>query len=427
MRLFACACSAVLLSGCSWLGIGGGGHGYQAQYEGAGGRYGAQALPVGPQNHAYTRSSAPLGHCQITSPAQRIPQGCRPEQVTLALGKQPAMYTQQAQYTTGSYGSHVGVAQSAGTAYQIEKRYKRPVLRGQLSLGFDRSIGGDIYDPGTNGSAASYNRAAFVEGSTEGSIAGGQVITTTYTSAAERINAPNISIADAYNTPVEVRGGLELILSDHATVFANAGYTKANGKTGGGAQIIDTLLKTVTQSDYVTDPAQGVVGTLIGTTSNTTFIPNKVVATYDYAFNDLEKYDIEAGARYYFNPILKGKIERPLTPFVGVSGGVAHYNETTINENQRQRFLQRAFEGTENDPVNGDFYDVNFGARTQIYDAQWVPYGAVKAGLEWQMTPRTALAFETGVKYEGSRDFSNGNKGDDHVSIPLTIRGSYNF
>lgn len=422
MRLFACACSAVLLSGCSWLGIGGGGHGYQSQYEGTGGRYGVQTNQYAQQY----RSPASVGHCQITSPNQRVPQGCRPEQVTLAIGGGHSNYQAQPQYTTGGYGSHVGVAQSRGTAYQVEKRTRRPLLRGQLSIGFDRSISGDIYDPSVNGSAASYNRALFVEGGTTGSVASGQVVTTTYTSSPERLDAPNISIADAYNSPVEVKGGLELILSDHATVFANAGYTRANGKTGGGAQVIDTLLKTVTQSDYITDPAQGVVGTLIGTTSNTEFIPNEVVATYDYAFNDLKKYDIEAGARYYFNPILKGKVERPLTPFVGVSGGAAHYNETTINENQRQRFIQRAFDNNQTNP-DGDFYDVNFGARTQIYDAQWVPYGAVKAGLEWQMTPRTALAFETGVKYEGSRDFSNGNKGDDHVSIPLTIRGSYNF
>jgi hypothetical protein len=160
--------------------------------------------------------------------------------------------------------------------------------------------------------------------------------------------------------------------------------------------------------------------------TNTTFIPNQTVATFDYEFNELERIDLEAGGRYYFDPMFRQHLDRTITPFVAASGGAAYYSETTVAENQRQRFLGRAFDGSQISP-DGDFYDVSFGTKTQIYDSQWVPYGQMKAGLEWQMTPKTALAFEAGVKYEGARDFSDGTEGDSIISIPVAIRGSYNF
>ena len=423
MRLSACAkitvlsSATILLSGCSWLGLGGGQQSYQAQstrYEGSTKQYNTQA------------GQKALGRCQITSPTQRAPKGCRPEEVTLALGAPAAGYGQQAQYTNKGYGSHVGSAQTAQAGYTPQVKSKRPWLRAQFGLEIDHSVSGNLYDPGVSGTAGAYNRALFVEGSSTGSVASGQVVNTSYTSVAERIAAPEISFDDVYTAPLRVSGGLEVILSNHATIYANAGYTRAEGKKGGGVQIIDELRKTVSTSDYFTDPLQGTVGSLIGTVSNTTFIPNEVVATYNYEFNDLERYDFEVGGRYYFNPILKNQLQRPLTPFVSASGGTAHYSATSVNENQRQRFISRTFDGTQIN-ADGDFYDVNFGANTQIYDAQWVPYGAVKAGLEWQMTPKTALAFEAGVKYEGARDFSNGAQGDEIISIPVTIRGSYSF
>jgi len=425
MRLSACAkttvlsSAVILLSGCSWLGIGGGQQSYQTQSN----RYESGSSTQASQKISGQRA---LGRCEITSPTQRIPDGCRPEEVTLALGAPAAGHGGQAQYTNSSYGSHANVAQSAPANYAPQVKSKRPWLRGQLGLEIDHSVSGNLYDPGVSGTAAAYNRALFVEGYTTGSIASGQVVNTAFTSIPERIAAPEISFDDVYTAPLRVSGGLEVILSNHATVYANAGYTRAEGKKGGGAQIIDELRQTVSTSDYFTDPLNGPVGTLIGTVSNTTFMPNEVVATYNYEFNDLEKYDFEAGGRYYFNPILKNQLQRPLTPFVAASGGAAHYSATSVNENQRQRFLTRAFDGTQVN-ADGDFYDVNFGATTQIYDAQWVPYGAVKTGLEWQMTPKTALAFEAGVKYEGARDFSNGTQGDAIISIPVTIRGSYNF
>ncbi|RZV40636.1 MAG: hypothetical protein EX271_09885 [Acidimicrobiales bacterium] len=422
MRLVACALSTVLLSGCSWLGIGSGSQGTHQAYEGHNsGQYAKKSAHYGQQQK--------LGPCQITSPMQAVPQGCRPEQVTLALGNQQASHYGQSGYTDGGYGSHAANA-SASTRYHTPKqRKKRPLLRGSLGLEIDHSVSGNLYSPSTSLAAAGYNRALFAEGTTTGSVAGGQTTDTVYTSSNARlgrINAPDISFDDVYTAPLRITGGLEMIMSDHATLFANAGYTRAEGKKGGGAEINEELLRTITVTDYNTDPTAGPVGAVTGTTSNTTFIPNETVATFDYEFNELEKVDFEVGGRYYFNPMFRDHLERTVTPFVAASGGAAYYSETTVVENQRQRYLQRAFDGTEMSPT-GDYYDVNFGTPTQLYDSQWTPYGQIKGGLEWQMNRKAALAFEAGVKYEGARDFSDGTQGDDIISIPIAIRGSYNF
>ena len=276
-----------------------------------------------------------------------------------------------------------------------------------------------MFEPGIAGGAALYDRLAFQEGST--SVTGATRQDIVYTSVPEGVEAPTISFDDVYTAPLRLTGGVELIMSDHATVFANAGYTRAEGKKGGGVSIIDELQRQVT--DTPIDPVTG-LATGPGIT-NTQFIPNVEVATFNTDFNELEKYDFEVGGRYYFNPVLTDHVNRTITPFVAASGGAAHYNDTTVIETQSQLFLGRAFDSGLDDTT---FYNVpTAGTPTQIYDAQWVPYGQVKGGLEWQMTPKTALAFEAGVKYEGARDFSDGTPGDDIISIPVSIRGSYNF
>ena len=66
-------------------------------------------------------------------------------------------------------------------------------------------------------------------------------------------------------------------------------------------------------------------------------------------------------------------------------------------------------------------------SRVDLYDSQWVLSGGLQAGLEWQVTPGTALALETGLRVQGARDYSNGAKGDSRISVPLTLRGSFNF
>ena len=182
-----------------------------------------------------------VGPCQITSPTQAIPQGCSPEQVTLAIGN-GGQYGQQAQYATGGYGSHVGNAQTQVQYQQPTKKLKRPSLRGSLGLEFDHSVSGTLFETNTAVGPTTYNRAAFAEeSSTSGVVIGGDRVRNVYTSDPERISAPAISFDDVYYAPLRVSGGLEYIFSDHVTTFANAGYTRAEGKKGGSVGIIDSL------------------------------------------------------------------------------------------------------------------------------------------------------------------------------------------
>lgn len=449
MRLLLCGVSTLMLSACSLSGggIGGmfgnllghsdGGDGY---YYGNGsnysGKYAQNPNAAGQQaGRNVTRSGA--NHCQIQSPTQPIPQGCSPDQVTLGLGgassSSAAAYggatNSGGQYTNGGYGSHAADARRNVAFQSVTKQARRPKLRGSFGLEIDHSVSGDLYRPGISNAVANYNRPEFAEGSVSGSIASGEVTTMTYTSSDARLGrviAPNISYDDVHTAPFRISAGAEYIMSDHATVFGNVGYTHAEGKKGGGVQINEELLLHTDTEGFITDPANGVVGTSLGTIRNTTFVPNETVASFNYDFNEMKRFDVELGGRYYFNPIAQQKLSKTLTPFVSGSAGMAHYNEVTVTESQQQRFMQRAFEGTEDNPT-GDFYDIKYGSPETIYDAQWVPYGSLKAGLEYQLSPKTALALEAGLKYESGRDFSNGTDGDNNITVPVTIRGSYNF
>ena len=445
MRLAVCALSAVLLSGCSWLGgvgnvFNGGGQGYHAKSSQYG--YGGQQ-----GQHQYRAQRDP---CQIFSPQAPIPQGCHPSQVTLGTA---GGFPQQpnfggGQYANQGYGSHAGVAHQQAAHYQPrKKRLRKPRFRGSLSLGVEKSVAGDLLDFGSAGvspasvfdpiTGTGYNPQDFNEQRNEGSQADGLVTTTTFTAnerdaanifadgGIEQIIAPNISFDDVYSIPARIAIGGEYILSPKTTIFANAGYSVSEGKSGNLASVNATLYREVSEQAFIDDPANP--GTPIANgapAEQVTFIPNRQIAQFGYDFTDLRRLDLEAGARRYFNPLSSAGF-KTLTPFVGASVGASYYNAVSFDVTQQQAFLERAF----NSDVTTEFYDVSSipNERVELYDSQWVPSGQLNAGMEWQVTPKTALAFETGIRIEGARDYSNGVKGDTNIAIPMTIRGSYNF
>ena len=77
------------------------------------------------------------------------------------------------------------------------------------------------------------------------------------------------------------------------------------------------------------------------------------------------------------------------------------------------------------------------GTLTRLYDSQWLAQGQLNFGAEWQLTPGFALAAETGLRFQDSRDYADftnaagelveGRSGDVNVSVPFTLRGSVNF
>ena len=427
MRIAVCALSAVLLSGCSWLGNTSGGT-YGPSAHNAGGQYGATNA----------------NRCQVPHAQAPLPRGCHPSQVTIGMpgashaGRYAGGFSQTPQFgqpqyggaqnITGGYGSH---AASAGALNPNKnKRIRKPKLRGSLSLGLEKSNSGDFLDLATGGglnAAEFYDPSItgpFVEGFVSGGVSEGSITQTLYYADIEETRSPNISFDDVHSTPLSIKGGLEYILNPKTTVFANAGYAYSEGNAGPIATVIGELRETTTVESFDPD-----TGASLGSISNTVFIPNNEVATFNADFSDMRRIDLEVGARRYFDPIFKNSLSRTVTPFVGASVGASHHNSQSFTLSQSQVFFQRAHEAGGTANVEGNaFYNVPGNSDpVEIYDSQWVPSGQINAGVEWQTTPRTAIAFETGLRYEGARDYTTGEKGDDNIAIPFTIRGSYNF
>ena len=449
--------SAALLSGCSF--VGGQSSNYKnpfakqqaAQY----GQYGQQAA----------------AHCQIATPRQPIPRGCRPEQVTIgtfgsgqygagAYGAQGGFPQQpqfgQPQFASGGFGSAVGQAPAQAAYHSSGPRKRKPKLRGSLSLGVEKSIAGDLLDYSIRDDVdpiAGYNPQDFVRGTTSGSQASGQTIRTIYTAneldapdifapnTFESSTSPSISFDDVWSTPASLKAGLEYIVNDKTTVFANGGYTYSEGNAGNVASVNATIYSQETVQNFaqLTD-ANGdeIPGAFVpnGAPSiNTSFIPNEQIATFAFDFSDLQRYDLEIGARRYFRPIIKSDGYRTVTPFVGASVGASRVNSVSFSTAQTQVSFGQAFRDR---TVEGNSFDVpTDGTRTRLYDAQWLPQGQLNFGAEWQLTPGFALAAETGVRVQDGRDYADftnaagelveGRKGDTNISVPFTLRGSVNF
>ena len=451
MRLAVCTLSAVLLSGCSWLGgagnvFNGGGqgqYGQSSQYN-YGGRYKARS------QHGQHQFQAQQNPCQVFSPQAPIPQGCHPSQVTLgtAGGFSQTPNFGGGQYANQGFGSHAGVAHQQSANYQPRKgKLRKPRFRGSLSLGLEKSISGsllDFNDAVGIDPAASYNPQIFNQVTRSGrpqlgtagsettiiNTANGEVRDSNGVPIAptradildpnglEPFNAPDISFDDIHSTPLRIAAGGEYILSPKTTLFANAGYTYVEGESATvSVSAIPYQLTSVQDFDAAGVAVGAPVETIIAG-------ERQEVANFVYDFTDQRRIDLEVGARRYLNPIGKNQGYKTLTPFVGASVGASYYNDLSYDVVQTQAAFGEIFTPT----AAGDTFEISGpDQRVELYDSQWVPSGQLNAGMEWQVTPKTALAFETGVRIEGARDYSNGVKGDTNIAIPVTIRGSYNF
>lgn len=441
MRIAICAVSALALSGCSWLGGGQSGHSYKSQGYG----YNKTA-------HMSAQGQQRQSHCVVYSPVQPIPNGCHPSQVTLATGA--GGYGSQSghgSYATGGYGSHAGQATQHGANYHTEAKLRKPKLRGSFSMGFEKSNAGAFLNyadfPGVDPEFG-YNPNDFLETYVSGTPAGGEVITEQYSGVVENVVKPEISFDDVHSTPFRIAGGAEYIVSPKATLFANVGYSYSEGEAGDAVLVQGALTNVTTTQPYHEVTTTTIIGTNPVTgepiTQDTTSIqtngpsvttsnsyPNAgALAKFAYDFNDMQRYDFEVGGRYYFDPVIKDQGVNTLTPFVSASAGLSHHNAQSFTISQEQAFYRENYENIQSGATEGitEYYDPALGTQTvDLYDSQWIPSGAVMAGLEWQLTPKTALAFETGVRFEGAREYTNGESGDSNIAIPMTLRGSFNF
>ena len=410
---FATAMGAgVMLAGCSWLGghTDTGSHYGSAQY---GGVYGGQ-VGYGAANP-----------CQIPHAQAAIPAGCNPAMVTVGTG---GGFAQQPQFgapgiggnggysvtaATGGYGSHAHGAHGAHSGKYSGRKQPTSRLRANLSLSAEKSIMGTYLDP-VNGLPFNYDPTLFDQTTVAPVVApaDGVQVTQTFTAREDGIFTNTISHDDVHSTPFSVGGGLEYGLNPRFSVFGNAGYTYAEGKRGQVARVEGFVDTVTTTQNFVAN---------VGDAPTTVTVPGTEVvtlATVDYDYNDMNRVDLEVGGRYYFNPLHDTGFN--ITPFVSAAVGASHHNSQSARVTQRQLNYD-----------TGAYFDVRNpgGVETvvDIYDSQWVPTGNFRAGVEWQASPRTALAFETGVRVEGGREYVNGNDEDTSLAIPLTVRGSFTF
>jgi hypothetical protein len=442
MRLAGLALSAAMISGCSF--VGGQGNPLAGLFKSPSqGHYNAQS--------ASTR-------CHIQHPQAPIPAGCHPSEVRV-VGSQASSFGQpsavsnqyaggfpqqpqfgQPQYTTGEYGSHAsGNVHTDMHQGQTKPTTRRPKFRGTLDLGFEQSVSGDLidYSKVAISPITGYNPNDYNEATVSGSVVDGSITRTrwyadsrlsTNPNSYDEISMPSISFDDAWLSPATIGAGGEFILSDKATLFARAGYTRAEGTSGGAASMEGTIFQETTVETYESN-------VLVGTTVATEFDVGNTITDYAYDFTDMERIDLEAGGRFYLNPIAGQNTGRTVTPFIGASAGASRYNDVSFTIDQRQLSYSSVYQDDVPEYYDLDVagYDLDNDPATPVtrtvdlYDSQWVPSGSLKAGVEWQVTSKTALAFETGLRVEGARDYSNGNKGDTNITVPLTLRGSFNF
>lgn len=450
MRLAVFACSAILLSGCSWFGGAGnhaGGHN-NGQYNNSsnfGGQYARyNGVARGQQNQRLQQNP-----CVVPSQRAPLPHGCDPARVT--IGAAAGGFPQQpnfggGNYASSGYGSHADVAGQQAANYKPRKSLRKPKLRGSLSLGLEKSISGDLLEALDTSIGSVYNPQNFNQIATSGSASSGNITTTRYTANAEnlgldnnpstftdpiftpnsfnRSDARSVDFDDAHSTPIRIAGGLEYIVNPRTSVFANVGYSHADGEGVDVFSVNGSIYRLQSSQDFIADPAS--TGNFIRSSAppieTLTELDPQVINTVNFQFNDLNRVDLEIGGRRYFNPIIKDKGFKTLTPFVGASIGASYYDDVSANVTTAQTDFAAAFngEGTPQTAAAGP-------TSVNIYDSEWVPSGQLNAGVEWQVTPKTALAFETGLRYEGSRDLITGDDGDTNIAIPFTVRGSYNF
>lgn len=195
------------------------------------------------------------------------------------------------------------------------------------------------------------------------------------------VSPAGVSYGDAYGTATRVAGELGYALTPRTELFGEVGYAVARGETVGAR-----------------DGPQG--GSLFAPAT----VSGETAGGLDV--NDLRRVDLVAGARHRFGPLGFASVGTVAArPFVAGSVGASRLNATRLDTVQ---------DGV---PV-----------AVELFDAGWVPRGALGFGLEWRTSERVALGIETGVSVEGGRDSRlAGERADARVSVPFTLRGAFRF
>jgi len=405
MRLAVCALSAVLLSGCSWLGVGGQKNvGFN---QGQGGAYGVNCGP--------TQGYAQQGY------AQQV--GCAPGQggygVQQAYGGQG--YGQQAYagqgYGQGSvqtlgsaapygaavgnpYGNVVGTQLSNGQyvngaavqnvvgapIYQAQPYAAAgaaccgPQLRGparalpfgiEAGIGTSFGIGGDVF-----GGRPEFSPSGF------GPATGG-------TGSTREVSAqPSISYNQAFDETIEYDVAGTYDISPNTTLLGRVGYSEANGQTVN-------------------------LGAAFDPNSTLGFVDANNAAPVFAEFDDLEQIKLEAGVRQYVGGFGNGVTG--LRPYVGVTGGAIYNDDVDITQSSDAFIVPDGAGGV----TSGIDPSIAF------IDGGWNPTASAVLGAEYQVGGRTAIGVEAGIRWQDN--FDTLTPSQDRWSVPVRLRGRVSF
>ena len=419
------ALSAVLLSGCSWLG---GGHGgYGAYGKTAGGSYGACAQ--GFDSAAYGQVNCGAGYgvqgygMQGYGAQGYGMQGYAGQYAELGgagvgyqgaygvAGQQGVIAGQQTglgafgngSVTTLSGAAPYGAAIGAGTnGFGVGQAYGQNVVGAQYANGqFGQAVqtvqGAPIYVPqpygvpvgvgvagAAVGAALPWGLAAL--GGTDFDVNGdildakpaGPAFPGDYATATGEAGAQNaISYDDAFGQSKRIGGALERDLGPNTTLIGQFAYANSNGRR------IDNAAS-FTPGGYV----------------DQVFAPTGETQFLDAEFSDLNTYTAEAGIRKYVGH------GYGLRPYVGATAG-AVYNEG-VDLTQYQAGTDQAF------------------STVEFIDSGWNPTASGVVGAELPVGSRGSVGVESGIRWTDGVDTVVGGA-DDRLSIPLTLRGRVAF
>lgn len=455
MRLAVCALSAVLLSGCSWLGMGG----HSGSSYGNSGVYGANC---GVQGGGYNTA----GYGGQGFGGQGFGDGCGPAG---GYGVAGQGFDQQA-FGGQGFGAGPGFA-GQGFAGQGAGGFAGQGFAGQgfdgqgYPQGYGPSLGGVA--PGTQiGFAGAYDANALYGAGQQGfgqqgfgssvttlganapfgSAVGGQYVGGQF--GGTQFAGANVNTVQgnpiyvqqpypAYYGVPQLRAvsgggfggampfGLELDLGSDFFVGGDFVTAKAAGPaTGGGASPLNVSATDAIAYKDAFGHSQSVgLATTYDLDRNTTLLGrigyNKAdgqrlqtgtvsdgTTTEDLfaEFSDLEQVTLEGGLRRYVggwnNPI------GGFRPYVGATAGFTHTDSITIAQDSATLL-----------PA---------GSNVQQYvDGGWNPTASGVVGAEWQAGPRTALGIETGIRWNDN--LNTPDKTDDSFSIPVRLRGRVSF
>lgn len=369
MRLAACAVSTLLLTGCSWFGMGG--HGEIYGYDNAGygynvGTYGAYngcAPMVTVQYYAAANGCAPgTGYAMAqtgygvdmyggaTTLTAAAPYGTAIGTTVETVHGGGAMYVDQA------YGAHTGYAVSHGATG----------LRGAAGCcghGGGYAAGGSgIAIEGSIGTEVALGGDIFAGKSSEPFLGGPGVVS----------DLKPVSYADAFGNTTSYDLTAAYKLGQNTELLGQFGYSIAKG----GQKV------------------------KVGTVDNGAGTTEDLFAEY----SDLKEFRFEGGVRHYFGG--RGYGPSGLRPYVGATAGFTNVRDVELTQSSETL-------------VDPTIFKQNY------VDGGWHPSAAGVVGADWHIGRGTALGVETGIRWRD--DLDTNLVSGDQWSVPLKLRGRMSF